>query len=137
MMKMELNRAMARLRHLNEEMFVVVNDLWRTIGRDNIFTFKFTLTYVLSYLEEYLELSEKRYMMLERNDFKLGESDNVKVNMFEAALEGFIKMEDDPKLPKVNKMPKKKKATTQKDDGGGGGGGETPGEIDLFEPNAN
>lgn len=101
MIKMQLNRAMAQLRHLNEDMFMVVNDLWRTIGRDNIFTFKFTLTYVLSYLEEYLELSEQRYMMLERNDFKLGESENIKVNMFEAALDGFIKLEDDPDFPKV------------------------------------
>lgn len=101
MIKMKLNRAMAQLRHLNEEMFVVINDLWRTIGRDNIFTFKFTLTYMLSYLEEYLELSEKRYMMLERNDFKLGENENIKVNMFEAALDGFIKLEDDPSFPKV------------------------------------
>lgn len=53
---------MAQLRHLNPDMYKVINDLWRnSIGVHNLFKLKFTLTYVISYLEEYLDLCEKRF----------------------------------------------------------------------------
>lgn len=55
----KLNRAMANMRHLNPDMYKVINNLWKSsIGKHNLFKLKFTLTYVISYLEEYLDLCE-------------------------------------------------------------------------------
>lgn len=62
MITMKLNRAMAQLRHLNPDMFRVINDLWKNeIGVHNLFKLKFTLTYVITYLEEYLTQCETRF----------------------------------------------------------------------------
>ena len=62
MVRMKLKRAIAKTRHLNPEMYKVINDLWKTeIGESNLFKLRFTLTYVLNYLEEYLSLCLKKY----------------------------------------------------------------------------
>ena len=87
---------MAQMRHLNEDMFKVLNDLWVSqIGRDNIYKLKFVLTYIITYLEEYLSQCEKRFKLMERGDIRVGHSDNLEVNLLSAALEGFVRLEDD------------------------------------------
>lgn len=65
MVSMKLNRAIMQLRHLNPEMYRLVNHLWKNeIGLQNVFKFRFTLTYIIRYLEEYLGLCEKRFKQL-------------------------------------------------------------------------
>jgi len=62
MLEGKLNRSMAQLRHLNPDMYRLINDLWKNkIGISNIFRLKFTLTYLVCYLEDYLVLCEKRF----------------------------------------------------------------------------
>ena len=52
MVNNKLNHAMAQLRHLNPELYMLVNDLWKKeIGITKVFKLKFTLTYFISYLE--------------------------------------------------------------------------------------
>lgn len=97
MIRMRLNRSMAQLRHLNERMFKVINDLWvSAIGRDNLFKFKFTLTYFIDYLEEYLMLCEKKYNKMKRGDVRYGDDHDRKVNELALAMDGFVQMQEDP-----------------------------------------
>ena len=65
MITMKLNRAIMQLRHLNPELYRIVNYLWKNeIGKKNLFKFRFTLTYVIRYLEECLSLCEARFEQL-------------------------------------------------------------------------
>jgi len=65
MVNMKLSRAIMQLRHLNPEMYRLVNHLWKNeIAKHNLFKFRFTLTYVIRYLEEYLTMCENRYQQL-------------------------------------------------------------------------
>ena len=58
-----LNRAIAQLRHLNPEMYKIINDLWvNDIGYNNLFKLKFVLVYINNHLEDYLTLCEKRFI---------------------------------------------------------------------------
>lgn len=63
MVKNKLNRAVAQLRHLNPEMYKIINELWiNDIGEKNLFKLRFTLVYINNHLEEYLTLCEKRFI---------------------------------------------------------------------------
>ena len=96
---MRLNRSMAQLRHLNERMFKVINDLWvSAIGRQNLFKFKFTLTYIIEYLEEYLNLCEQKFKMIKEGDAGLGDDSDIQVNKLAAALDGFVQLHEDPDI---------------------------------------
>ena len=99
MMQQKLNRAMGQMRHLKPEMYKLVNDLWKNEinknGKNNLFKFKFVLTYICSFLEEYLTLCEERYKQIEQGDADKGENSDIYVNQLQAALEGFIKLEED------------------------------------------
>lgn len=81
MINTPLNRSMAQLRHINPEMYKIINKLWKQeIGRHNLFKLRFVLTYVVMYLEEYLTLCEKRFKQMEEYDANQGADDNVFVN---------------------------------------------------------
>ena len=58
----KMNKAMAQLRYLNPDMYILVNELWKKeIGFQNVFKLKFVLTYFIQHLENYLSECEKRY----------------------------------------------------------------------------
>ena len=81
MINNKLNRAVAQLRHLNPEMYKIINDLWvNEIGYNNLFKLRFTLVYVNNHLEEYLTLCEKRFIQIENGDADKGEANNIYIN---------------------------------------------------------
>jgi hypothetical protein len=65
---MKLNRKMMQMRHLNPELYKLVNHLWKVdIGIENLFKLKFVLTYFIKILEDYLVLCETRFQQISQN----------------------------------------------------------------------
>ncbi len=77
----KLNRAIAHLRHLNPEMYKIINDLWiNQTGKNNLFKLRFILVYINNHLDEYLSMCEKRFIQIENGDADKGEANNIYIN---------------------------------------------------------
>lgn len=85
MFQHKLNRNMAEFRFLNPQMYQLINQfLKKEIVGNNLFKFKFVLTYLTSYLEIYLNLNLKKFYNLERE--RSQNAENQKETQFLNAL---------------------------------------------------
>ena len=76
-----MNRSMAQLRHLNPDMYKLINVFWRNeIGVDKLFKLKITLQYINNYLEDYLTQCKKRFHSLQTGELNRGDNSNLYIN---------------------------------------------------------